>query len=417
MNAPDLHNFLLSRQPILDSQDILVGYALSLRSHGDNGDRVQVHARTAALVCAAYAEFGLRSAFGQNKAFIPADLAFLHDDVIEALPPDAVVLELVFDEAPDKATLERCRALRERRYSLALADYRGLDERSSPLLSLMNVVKIDTGGFEREQIAELAGSLARLPLKLLAAGVDTQESMRYCRSLGFHLLQGQYFARPELISGHHLTASQAGLIQLINLAGQDADTAKIEEGIKREPALAINLLRIVNSVSYGLSRRVTSLRNAITVLGRRQLQRWLQLLLMAPAGKNADLNRSPLLQVAALRGRMMELLIGHLQPRDVKQADQAFIVGIMSMMPAALALPMEEIFEQIVLEPEVVQALQSHEGVQGKILALLECFDGEDRDGCDALLAELACPSLTRNTLNACLAESLRWINASDEAM
>lgn len=417
MNAPDLHHFLLSRQPILDAQDELVGYALSLQKNRDIEKDGQARTRSAALVCAAYAEFGLRSALGQNKAFIPADLSFLHDDAIEALPHDAVVLELIFNDSPDETTLERCRTLRERRYSLALDNYRGLDERSRPLLSLMDIVKIDIRGLSYEQIAELAGSLARLPIKLLASGVDTQESMRACRRAGFHLLQGQYFAHPELISGHHLTASQTGLIELINLTGQDADTARIEEGIKREPVLAINLLRIVNSVGYGLARRVTSLRNAITVLGRRQLQRWLQLLLMAPSGKNADLSRSPLLQVAALRGRMMEQLIGLLLPHDPTRVDQAFIVGIMSMMPAALALPMADILEQIALEPEVVHALQSHGGVLGTLLALLECYDGEDRRGCDALLAELGSPNLTRRTLNICLTESLRWLNASDEYM
>ena len=122
MSDPVAGETYLSRQPILDLRQEMVGYELLLAG----GDRTAAHspANAAMLVCAAYAEFGLRSAFGQNKAFIPADLAFIHDDVIEALPPDSVVLELVFDDAPDKATLERCRALRERRYSLALANYR-----------------------------------------------------------------------------------------------------------------------------------------------------------------------------------------------------------------------------------------------------------------------------------------------------
>ena len=414
MNALDLNDFLLSRQPILDLDEALVGYALSLQPRADDSASEFVRSRTAALVCAAYAEFGLHNALGRSKAFIPADLDFIHDDAIEALPPDAVVLELVFDEPPDKATLERCRTLRERRYSLALANYCGLDERSTPLLTLIDIVKIDTQKFDDVQIGELAGSLARLPIRLLATGVDTQERMKYCRELNFHFLQGRYFAHPELVSGRRLIASQAGLIQLINLVGHDAETAKIEEGIKREPALTVNLLRIVNSVGYGLTRRITSLRHAITILGRRQFQRWLQLLLMAPSGKSRDVTRSPLLQVAALRGRMMELLVGHIHPRDAQLSEQAFITGIMSMMPAALALPIKEIFEQIVLETEVMDALLSHAGTLGRILALLESFDNEDSAGCDTLIGEFSEAGLTRNTLNTALAEALRWINAAE---
>jgi len=402
---------LLSRQPVLNQQQELVGYELMLLP----ATNAHEQSNTAMLVCAAYAELGIQTALGQSTAFLPADLAFLHDDAIEALPPDAVVIELDFDEAPDERTLQRCRTLRERRYSLALSNYRGLDERSTPLLTILDVIKIDIRQFDDAMLRELAGPLVKLPLKLLAVGVETSEAMERCLKIGFQLFQGYYFARPEIVSGRRLSASQAGLIQLINLAGRDADTVKIEEGIKHEPALAINLLRIVNSVGHGLARRITSLRHAITMLGRRQLQRWLQLLLMTPSGKTPDASRSPLLQVAALRGRMMEMLIEHGHPHDRKLADQAFITGIMTMMPAALGLPMSEIFEQIALETEVMKALVSHDGVLGKTLELLECFDAEDVAGCDTLIAKHPGLGLNRARLNACLTESLRWVNGSDE--
>ena len=101
MNSLDLNDFLLSRQPILDLDEALVGYALSLQPPADDSTSEFVRSRTAALVCAAYAEFGLHNALGRSKAFIPADLDFNQDDAIEALPPDAVVPELVFDEPPD----------------------------------------------------------------------------------------------------------------------------------------------------------------------------------------------------------------------------------------------------------------------------------------------------------------------------
>ncbi len=406
-----INEALISRQPVLNRQQELVGYELTLQPAADAHTR----SSSAMLVCAAYAELGVQTALGQNTAFLPADLEFLHDDAIEALPSDAVVIELDFDAAPDERTLQRCRALRERRYSLALANYTGLDDRSRPLLTMLDVIKIDVRRFDDTRLNELAGPLVRLPLKLLAQGVETCEAMERCKKIGFHLFQGHYFARPEIVSGRRLSASQASLIQLINLAGRDADTVKIEDGIKHEPALAINLLRIVNSVGHGLSRSITSLRHAITMLGRRQLQRWLQLLLMTPSGKSPDASRSPLLQVAALRGRMMEMLIEHSCPHDRKLADQAFITGIMSMMPAALGLPMNEIFAQIALEPEVMRALSSHEGALGKTLALLECFDAEDAEGCDALLGKFSGPGLDRSQLNRCLMESLRWVNGNCE--
>lgn len=413
MTETTLNETYLSRQPVLDLQQELVGYELLLQPAGGAGNSPE---NAAMLVCGAYAELGIRSALGRHKAFLRVDQDFLHDDAIEALPAEGVVLQLVVDRIPDERMLERCRALRERRYSLALADYAGLDEQSSPLLTMVDYVKIDIRGKDSKRLLELAGPLARLPLKLLAQGVETRDDFIRCRDAGFQLFQGYHFARPEVVSGRRLTASQTTIIQLINLAARDANTVKIEEGIKHDPALAVNLLSIVNSVAYNFSRRISSLRQAITVLGRRQLQRWLQLLLMTPAGKAPDASRTPLLQVAALRGRMLELLVSQVRPRDATLAGQAFITGIMSMMPTALGMPMNEIFEQIALEQEIVAALQSYQGTLGKMLMLIECYDAEDADGCDAILAGFLGTGLDRNMLNHCLTESLRWINGNEEA-
>jgi c-di-GMP-related signal transduction protein len=139
----------------------------------------------------------------------------------------------------------------------------------------------------------------------------------------------------------------------------------IEDAFKHEPALTLNLLRVVNSVGRLGNRSaqpVTSLRHAITLLGRRQLQRWLSLLLLAPGNNgndSLDPSRSPLLQVAALRGRMMELLVAVGKPTTTNSSDLAFITGILSMMPAALGLPIEEILEQIAVEREVARRCAS----------------------------------------------------------
>ena len=269
-----LNETYLSRQPILDLQQELVGYELRLQSAGNAGAG-NSRENAAVLVCGAYAELGIRSALGRHRAFLRIDQEFLHNDAIEALPPEGVVLQLMVDRIPDERMLERCRALRERHYSLALANYSGLNELSTPLLNMVDYVKIDTKGKDAKQLLDLAGPLARLPLKLLAHRVETREDFARCRDAGFQLFQGYHFAQPEVVSGRRLTALQTTIIQLINLAARDADTAAIEDGIKRDPALAVNLLSIVNSVAYNLSRRIGSLRQAVTVLGRRQLQRWL----------------------------------------------------------------------------------------------------------------------------------------------
>ncbi|EXI80850.1 MAG: EAL domain protein [Candidatus Accumulibacter appositus] len=422
MNDQFLQNAFLFRQPILNRRQELAGYQLSFHGGQDvNDDDDDAGYRGAgAPLCAAYSELGLYSALGKTCAYIGVDGDFLHQKAIELLPPQGVVLELLLDGVPERTTLVRCRALLQRGYSLALSDYQGIDERSRPLLPLVSVIKIDLRHADQLCLEELAGPLRQLPIKLLAQGVASHEQMERCRNLGFALFQGRYFAQAEIVSGRRLSAAHATLIRLSNLVGRDVDTAVIEDAFKHEPALTLNLLRIVNSVGRLGNRStqpVTSLRHAITLLGRRQLQRWLSLLLLAPTNNgndSLDPTRSPLLQVAALRGRMMELLVAVGKPGELKLADLAFITGILSMMPAALGLPIEEILDQIAVEREVSDALRQHEGLLGTILALLECFDNDDAACCDKLLSRLPGP-YDRQTLNTGLSAALSWLNSSGD--
>jgi EAL and modified HD-GYP domain-containing signal transduction protein len=103
----------------------------------------------------------------------------------------------------------------------------------------------------------------------------------------FTLFQGYYFAKPTIISGKKLDHSQLSLMKLMGLLLADASTTEIEAALKPEPGLTVNLLRMTNSVGAGCTERITSLGHAITVLGRRQLQRWLQLLVLPPATRMA----------------------------------------------------------------------------------------------------------------------------------
>ena len=217
-----LKEVLIGRQPILDLRQELMGYELLFRSANVPAEIPGCGlTATASVVCTVFSELGIGDSLGSHKAFINADEAFILDDVVELLPANSVVLELNFDTTPNDMVLTRCRQLRDRGYTLALARYTGLDARASALLPLVGIVKIDvqTAG---DSLANLVGALLRLPLKVLAEKVETREQMEHCRALGFHLFQGYYFARPTIISGRHLSASQLGIIRLVNLVARDA---------------------------------------------------------------------------------------------------------------------------------------------------------------------------------------------------
>jgi EAL and modified HD-GYP domain-containing signal transduction protein len=133
----------------------------------------------------------------------------------------------------------------------------------------------------------------------------------------------------------------------------------------------LNLLRLVNSPGIGTTQRIETLNQALMVLGRVQLQRWLQILLYANHGKSSAI-ASPLLILATTRGKLLELIAQKLQPGNRSIADKSFTVGIMSLMDTLFGQPMEKILEQISVAQEVRDALLFRKGTYGDMLKLAE---------------------------------------------
>jgi EAL and modified HD-GYP domain-containing signal transduction protein len=231
--------------------------------------------------------------------------------------------------------------------------------------------------------------------------------MEQCLKLGFTLFQGYFFAKPTIISGKKLDHSQLSLMKLMGLLLGDAATAELEAALKTEPGLTVNLLRMTNSVGAGGMEEITSLGHAITVLGRRQLQRWLQLLVFASGSQNGTSN--PLLLMAATRGRLMELLAAELRPGDGALADQAFMAGIMSLMPALVGQPIAEIIAPLGLTGDIRDALCSGTGTLGALLRIAESSEDGDMLRLTQALAELS--GLGPKAINRAQTRALQWAN------
>lgn len=411
MAEPDTSGELfLGRQPILDRSQQLLAYELLFRSSRQNDaadvtDQVQA---TATVVTNAFSELAVGDALGPYRGFINVDRNFLFSDTIELLPKDTVTLEILESVRPDEAVVARVRELKAKGFQLALDDVIGIDADYDVLLTLVDVVKVDLLALSEDQVRAIVDRIRPSGARLLAEKVETKAQMEFCRDLGFELFQGYYFARPTVIAGKKLDHSQLALLQLTRLLVEDADTAALEQVFKGQPGLTVNLLRLTNSVACGLRTRVTSLRHAITMLGRRQLQRWLQLLLFAhPQGGGA----SPLLQLAATRGRLMELLAEKLRGRTPELPDQAFMTGIMSLLPALLGQPIADILAQLPVPPAMAQALVDDQrpGALGRLLQLAEASEGGEPAAVDALLPTLA--GITPAIFNTAISQALAWAN------
>lgn len=400
----ELGQLYLGRQPIMGRQQELVAYELLFRSSLQNFADVTDHVTaTATVIANAFSELSIGESLGECRGYINVDENFLFSDVVELLPTRSVVLEILETVRPTAEVVARCRELKQKGFIFALDDFTQVTPEYRELLDLAEIVKVDLQQLPPGALPRLTERLRPLRRRLLAEKVDSRAQMEECLELGYELFQGYYFAKPTIIAGKKLNHSQLSLMKLMSLLLSDADTVELEAAFKPEPGLTVSLLRMTNSVGAGTTIRITSLRHAITVLGRRQLQRWLQLLLFASGTHTGAVN--PLLHLAATRGRLMELL-AETQRGDGNFVDEAFMTGIMSLMPALVGLPIRDIVAPLGIATEVRDALCEGRGPLGTLLQLVEATEGDE----PAELARcLQAVGLDNATLNRCLAQALAW--------
>ena len=249
--------------------------------------------------------------------------------------------------------------------------------------------------------------------ELSASDLEYSEGMGFHKiasNVGSHEMHGWLTDKKfEWSDSHFLTShnplvaktpdlTRLKLLKLLNLVRQDGDTRAIEDIFREEPKLAYNLLRLVNSVAVGARTRISNFSQAIAILGRRQLQRWLQLLIYA--NNLADGNApNPLMQIAAARGRQMELLCTALTPRPDHSdlCDNAFMIGLFSLLEVLINLPMKDILAELPMQDEVSAALiaRVQGGVLGQLLAAIIAGEAGDFSNAETILRALGISATT----------------------
>ena len=375
-----VREFFLARQPILDRDQALVAYELLFRNAAAGPAQVTNDLSATASVIAHASQLGMEKVIGDSVGYLNVDAAVLMSDIFRFLPREKVVLEIVETMKVTPEILARVKQLVDDGFRFALDDVITDSDDVQQLLPLVEVIKFDLRDMPLSALLKLTPCFKLSKKKLLAEKVESQEQYQTCLELGFDYFQGYYFAKPVILSGKKLSPSQLSIMQLMSQINSDADNADIERSIKKDVSLCFNLLRLVNTPAVGAPRRIDSVTQALMVLGRSQLQRWLQIMLYAEPCKKGQA-MTPLLRLATTRGKLLELIAQQVEPRNRAMADTAFTVGIMSLMDTLFSIPMGEILEQVAVVDAVCDALLHRTGVYGDMLSLVEQMERIEEAG------------------------------------
>lgn len=359
----------IGRQPILDRNNKIFGYELLFRAGPAlSAEFIDSARATARVMVNTLSNIGIQKLIGDRKGFVNIDEEILESDLVDLLPKYSTILEILESVVFTPKVVDMCKNLKQAGYILALDDF-VYSESWSPDFGFIDYVKIDVLTYDRETLASISTDLKKHQLKLIAEKVETREDFEYCRDLGFGLFQGYFFEKPSVIVTKSISPTQIVLIELYKLLSREAEFSLVEDVFKRNPELYFKLLKFINSARFYTARKITSIRQSLTLLGYRNMQKWVSLLLYS--GEGEDMKSSPLLEQAAIRGRTMELLAKKITGNDT-DGDSAFITGALSLIDALIQMPIASILKELNLSAEISDALVQRSGLLGNLVSIME---------------------------------------------
>ncbi len=361
-------NFIV-REPLLDPRQRVIGYELSWQHHDGKVPSDQELEDLVGFVAehVNHAEHGwlLRD----KVLFLDAVPEMLSLDALHALPPERTVLTLNIRKLTDPDVRAAVQAVRVGGVGVSIrgADLKLLGRNLSPYASY---VEVQFAGSDVATQARTYAAARHAAVRMVGRPVATWADFDACATLGLDAFVGKLHLTPRPgnpVKG--MNPTQSTILQLMQLVQNNEDLPKLENILKRDPALTYKLLSYINSAGFGAARRVESLRQAIALMGYAPLYRWLVLLLATASSSGY----SPvLMETAVVRGRLAELL-GSTALRG--EGEHLFVAGMFSLLDRLLGLPMQEVLETVPLPEEVVRALVSREGRYGPYLALAEACE------------------------------------------
>ncbi len=380
----------VARQPIFDREEKVFGYELLFRDglenafHGDTDEASRATLDRTLLM-------GLDVLCDGRRAFVNCTRDTLIKGLVTLLPSTTTVVEVLESVPADPDVLAACQRLKEAGYTIALDDYVANDPREA-LAELADIIKVEMQLTTEAEREALIRKFEPWHCRMLAEKVETNAEFVRAREQGFVYFQGYFFRRPEMMHTRDMPAHQMNYLRMLQeVSRPDLDVGGLEKLIKEEASICYRLLRYLNSAVFGFQNEIHSVRHALSILGERDVRRWVRLVAAVGAGQEKT---SDLVLSALVRGRFGELLA----PRVEHGESDLFLLGLLSLIDAMLEMPMAEVLEKIPLDHAtkavllvqpsalrpVYQLMLAHESGEWEAAAELSCrlrLDSEEVAG------------------------------------
>lgn len=366
----------MARQPVFDRRQEVYGYELLFRSSLDNACVHQdLDQASFEMLHTSLLGFGLDVLLGDTVGFVNASREVLTQEFYLVLPRDRTVIELIDSVEPCAEVVAACEGLKRAGYQLALDDFVRRPE-MMPLAELADVIKVDMLHSTPAERRTIVREFTPRRVKLVAEKVETRAMLAQAMQEGFTHFQGYFFCEPEVLSATDVPAYKRNCVRFMaELNRPELNFDRLEEVIRQEMALAVKLLRYLNSAGFGWRHEVTSIKHALRVLGENAARKWCSLMALTVMGED----RPSQIVVQSLVRAMFSEQIAREAGFGSRSPD-LFLTGMLSSLEVLMGRPMEEVLVQIPVSQEIRDTLLGRRTTISPIWGLVLAYERADWD-------------------------------------
>jgi len=387
----------VGRQAIFDADRRIVSYELLFEA-GPGAELVASEQATSQLIATTFGTFGIDAISDGKPVFLNITRAFVTGVIPIPIEPENVVVEILDRMVFDHELMLGLRALKDSGYRIALKGFLG-DIAQAVLLDVADFAVIDVDGAPPAMLPGLVERVRSTGATLMASNVTEAQTLQRCLSAGFELFQGSFLARPGVLEGRALSPIQLVCVRLLNqLGAPEVSIHTIEQMVGSDPGLTMRLLRTANSSAHGVRHEVTSLHQAIVLLGPRRLRSWVVLTLLEGG---ATTNTTDDLWSVLARALACQRLAA-------READLAYTVGLLSGCAELLGSDVAEVADGAGIGQQARAALLEGVGEAGRALTAVLAHE---RDEVDAIVDAGLTPFDVSRAYLESLSESLTVVH------
>lgn len=377
----------IARQPILDMNENTFAYELLYRDSSQSSNIKNDRHATVTVLSNVLNKFGVKNLLAKYKAFIKADKKFLMHDVIFCIPKEHFIFSIGANIELSEQVEQRIIKLHKMGYTLAINDVLlsvDIINKFSSILKYISYFKVDIN-----TLASTVEKLKEYPVEIIFTKVETHDMFEKAKSLNGNFVQGYFFSKPKVLEQEKFDPNSLKAINLCNFIMSNASINDIVSEFENNHAISLQLLKFVNSGSFHFRKKISSIRQILTLMGRTPLTEWLMLMVYSTNSTEEESEaETPLLQLLQNRTNLMVAVSKQIKDSNIQDlSSKVYFLGVISLLDSLFNVKMEIILDELSVDNEIKDALSSEESILGEIYMFaknLETFNVKDVESfCD----------------------------------